>query len=151
MAARKPAPRSTAAQGPQAPASAGTSPPSPAVPGTEVSSAAPLEPAAAPLPPPTAPPPHPEAPVTPGITQHQPLLSDGVTLVNADGDELPHDLDALFDLTHPDWTVVYPKVRIYQRRSYKGSGRTATQLLYTPAQSIPRAEFDQLRQTLGWE
>ncbi|MFI6447800.1 hypothetical protein [Kitasatospora sp. NPDC050543] len=118
-------------------------------PGMELSAAAPLEPPAAAHA--SEPAPNPEPPTQTGITAHQPLVIDHMELVGEDGSELPHDLAELFDLTHPEWTVVYPRLRIYQRRTYTGSQRTVTQLLYTPAQSIPRAEFDQLRMALGWD
>ncbi|MFB8235553.1 hypothetical protein ACFC58_03285 [Kitasatospora purpeofusca] len=134
--------------------------PEPAASGIELPTSAPLEPPSAATTPPTdlpLPPTTPSGPPTehpaanPSINAHQPLATDDIVLVDEAGDELPRDLATLFDLTHPEWTVVQPKVRIYQRRTYTGSRRTTTQLLYTPAQSIPRAEFDQLRNSLSWE
>ncbi|MGW4891076.1 hypothetical protein ACWEQL_02235 [Kitasatospora sp. NPDC004240] len=150
MAARKP-PVKAAASTPKPQdtpeASRATPPASP--PGMELSAATPLEPPTASHAPEPAPSRQP--PAQPGITAHQPLVVDHTELVGEDGSELPHDLAELFDLTHPEWTVVYPRTRIYRRRTYAGSHRTVTQLLYTPAQPIPRGEFDQLRILLGWE
>ncbi|AUY50475.1 hypothetical protein [Streptomyces sp. CB01881] len=150
MATRKP-PVKTAASPPkpQDTPEAGSATPPASPPGMELSAAAPLEPPTAP--PAPEPAPSPEPPTQPGITAHQPLVVDHTDLVGEDGNELPRDLAELFDLTHPEWTVVYPRLRIYQRRTYTGSRRTVTQLLYTPAQSIPRAEFDQLQRALGGE
>ncbi|MFJ1706874.1 hypothetical protein [Kitasatospora sp. NPDC088346] len=151
MAARKPStgPASTAEPQTGPTAGAVSNPPPVSPPGIELSAAAPLEPPASVSAQPPAP--SPELPPTPEITTHQPLDSDDVELVDEDGDELPQDLAELFDLTHPEWTVVYPRVRIYQRRTYTGSRRTVTHLLYTPAQSIPRSELDQFRHALGWD
>ncbi|GAA2746103.1 hypothetical protein [Kitasatospora cinereorecta] len=150
MAARKPPVKAAASTPkPQDTHEASRARPPAGPPGMELSAVAPIEP-------PTAPPStelafSPEPPTQPGITAHQPMVVDHTELVGEDGNELPHDLAELFDLTHPEWTVVYPRLRIYQCRTYTGSRRTVTQLLYTPAQSIPRAEFDQLRQALSWE
>ncbi|MFE7526723.1 hypothetical protein ACFU7Y_13470 [Kitasatospora sp. NPDC057542] len=88
---------------------------------------------------------------TPGITAHQPLATGHAELVDEDGTPLPHDLEQLFDLTHPEQTVVFARLRIYQSRTYPGTHRTVTQLLYVPTQSIPRDEFERLRLALGWE
>ncbi|WP_406205243.1 hypothetical protein OH807_30500 [Kitasatospora sp. NBC_01560] len=151
MAARKPPAKTTAAapNAPSGPVAEQPAAPAPAAaPGVELSAAAPLEPPTDASPPP---PPSVDPPASPGITLHQPLASADVVLVDEDGNELPPVLADLFDLTHPEWTVVYPRVRIYQRRTYTGSRRSVTRLLYTPSQSVPRAEVDQLRQALGWE
>ncbi|MGX4733157.1 hypothetical protein [Kitasatospora griseola] len=154
MAARKPPVKDTtplpaAAPDTEASAPAADQPaaaPAPA-PAPETSAAAPLEPPAAPV---DSTEPGLEGTPT-GITFQPPAPAADTELVDEHGALLPHDLDELFDLTHPEWTVVFPKVRIYQRRAIPGSRRTVTHLLYVPAQSIPRAEFDRLRLALGWE
>ncbi len=139
MAARKPPAK------PPAPTEADDRPS--AVPAPETSAAAPLEPPAVP-----ADSTEPDAGGTPtGITFQPPAPAADTELVDEHGALLPRDLGELFDLTHPEWTVVFPKVRIYQRRAIPGSRRTVTHLLYVPAQSIPRAEFDRLRLALDWE
>lgn len=68
--------------------------------------------------------------------------------MDEDGTALTTDLAELFDLTQPERTVIYPRVRIYQRFTYPGSVRTVTQLLHTPGHGIPRPEFEALRQAL---
>ncbi|MFJ6380123.1 hypothetical protein ACIQI7_09000 [Kitasatospora sp. NPDC092039] len=117
-------------------------------PPAELSAAAPLDP-----PPRTTAEPEPNQmePATPGIVAHQPLATGHVDLVDEDGAPLPQDVEQLFDLTHPEQTVVFARLRIYQNRTYPGTHRIVTQLLYTPAQSIPRTEVDRLRVALGWE
>ncbi|MCC9309278.1 hypothetical protein LN042_19675 [Kitasatospora sp. RB6PN24] len=83
-----------------------------------------------------------------GLSDHQDLHNGPVELVDEDGTPLPKDLAELFDLTHPEWTVIFPRVRIYQRFTYPGSDRTVTQLLHTPGNGIPRPELEALRQAL---
>ncbi|MFJ4189447.1 hypothetical protein [Kitasatospora sp. NPDC089509] len=117
-------------------------------PPAELSAAAPLDPPPSPT---AAPQPHQAEPTTPGITAHQPLASGHVDLVDEDGNPLTHDLEQLFDLTHPEQTVVFPRLRIYQSRTYPGTHRTVTQLLYVPTQAIPRDEFEGLRLALSGE
>ncbi|MEV8095249.1 hypothetical protein [Kitasatospora sp. NPDC085879] len=150
MAARKPPVKAAASTPkPQDTPEAGSAPPPAGPPGMELSAAAPLEPpTASPAPEPA---PSPEPPTQPGITAHQPLAVDHTELVGEDGNELPYDLAELFDLTHPEWTVIYPRLRIYQRRTYTGNRRTVTQLLYTPAQPIPRGELDRFGLLFGRE
>ncbi|MFJ8043828.1 hypothetical protein ACIRBX_25330 [Kitasatospora sp. NPDC096147] len=114
--------------------------------GLELSVAAPLEPLAAPA---LAEPPPAPAAVPLGVQRHQPLTTTGTELVDEDGNPLPDDLAVLFDLTRPEQTVVYPRLRIYERQTYTGSRRTVTKLLYTPGNAVPRAEVDQLRRALS--
>ncbi|WP_371517697.1 hypothetical protein [Kitasatospora sp. NBC_01300] len=146
MAARKPITRTASEAEPPADPVAEQAADLPPV---ELSAAAPIEPP--PEPGGMTPEPDHQDAVSPGLTVHQPLATDHVELVDEDGNPLPRDLEQLFDLTHPEWTVIYPRVRIYQNRTYAGTRRAVTQLLYVPAQSIPRAEFDRFRQALGWE
>ncbi|MBO1415100.1 hypothetical protein [Streptomyces sp. FH025] len=145
MAARKPTTKPAAAPAAEA---AGTGGADLETPPAELSAAAPLDPPPSPT---AVPEPNQAEPTTPGITAHQPLASDHVELVDEDGTPLPHDLEQLFDLTHPEQTVVFARLRIYQSRAYSGTHRTVTQLLYVPTQSIPRDEFERLRLALGWE
>ncbi|ROR42968.1 hypothetical protein EDD39_1103 [Kitasatospora cineracea] len=152
MAARKPpakttAPVPAATPAPESAAPEAEQPAAAPIPAAEASAAAPLEP---PPVPPEQPEPRPEGPV-PGITLQAPASAADSELVDENGSPLPGDPSELFDLTHPEWTVVFPKVRIYERRTVPGSRRTVTHLLYIPAKSVPRAEFDRLRQARGWE
>lgn len=147
MAARKPTAKPAAATAAVAKLTVGSGGGGLETPPTELSAAAPLDP------PPSRtadPEPSQPEPTTPGITAHQPLATGHVELVDEDGTPLPHDLEQLFDLTHPEQTVIFARLRIYQSRTYPGTHRTVTQLLYVPTQSIPRAEFERLRLALGW-
>ncbi|MFF4819833.1 hypothetical protein ACFY2K_35255 [Kitasatospora sp. NPDC001309] len=145
MAARKPTTKPTAAPAAEAVGAGGADLETPPA---DLSAAAPLDPPPSPT---AAPEPSQPEPTTPGIKAHQPLASGHVDLVDEDGAPLPHDLGQLFDLAHPEQTVVFPRLRIYQSRTYPGTHRTVTQLLYVPTQSIPRDEFERLRLALGWE
>ncbi|WP_416876415.1 hypothetical protein [Kitasatospora sp. SC0581] len=145
MAARKPTTKPAAAP---AAKTAGAGGPDLETPPAELSAAAPLDPPPGPT---AEPEPNQEEPTTPGIAAHQPLASGHVDLVDEDGTLLPHDLEQLFDLSHPEQTVVFPRLRIYQRRTYPGTHRTVTQLLYVPTQSIPRDEVERVRLALGGE
>ncbi|MFD7450387.1 hypothetical protein [Kitasatospora sp. NPDC059827] len=145
MAARKPTTKLTAAPEAEAVGAGGADLETPPA---ELSAAAPLDPPPGPT---ATPEPNQAEPAAPGITAHQPLGSGHVELVDEDGILLPHDLEQLFDLAHPEQTVVFPRLRIYQRRTYPGTDRTVTQLIYVPTQSVPRDEFERLRLALGWE
>ncbi|MGW4694888.1 hypothetical protein ACWEO1_21220 [Kitasatospora cineracea] len=150
MAARKPPAKTTApvpAATPTPEAAAPTADQPAAAPIPEASAAAPLEPPPAA---PKQPEPRPEGPV-PGVTLQAPASAADSELVDENGALLPDDPGELFDLTHPEWTVVFPRVRIYERRTVPGSHRTVTHLLYIPSKSVPRPEFDRLRQVRGWE
>ncbi|MFJ6770123.1 hypothetical protein ACIQOV_03940 [Kitasatospora sp. NPDC091257] len=148
MAARKPIAKATAETAPAAKETADLAGENQEPPPAELSAAAPLDP-----PPSRTAAPEPSQPdvTTPGITAHQPLATGHVELVDEDGAPLPHDLEQLFDLTRPEQTVVVARLRIYQSRTYPGTSRTVTQLLYVPTQSVPRDEFERLRLALGWE
>ncbi|MEV7926135.1 hypothetical protein [Kitasatospora sp. NPDC088779] len=144
MAARKPATKPAVEAAAEAASAGGADLETPPA---ELSAAAPLDPPSSS----TAAPELNQVEPTPGITAHQPLAIGHVDLVDEDGTPLPHDLEQLFDLTRPEQTVVFPRLRIYQNRTYPGTNRTVTQLLYVPTQPIPRDEFDRFRQALGWE